>query len=422
MLPTTHHKLSKFKGDLSDYPLWKFKLGMVLLQSKLQHTIKPKSVQLTAAEAAAWDADQEPAKAIIVLSLADNQLVKIMKASTALEMITILDSEFESKAVVNKIILKKRLFSFRLEEGKSLSSYVNDFDALLLQLAAVNVVVDPEDAAIQLLVGLPPSYGALVTALETNTNNLKFEVVRAALLNEELKQKYLLEDQRIEGALVASQGGDKKKSPPTTNKHHADPHVCKHCKRGVHPEEKCWVKHPHLRPSGDKAPSNNTRREGKARECLVTVISCNLAADKRNVKINSWTIDSGATSHMSFNHSLFSSYKSTERIPVKIENAEYIYGKGIGDIVLPILVNEQTKKVCLTNVVYVPSLWRNLLSTKAVTSYGASVEFRKENCLIQNSQGHIVAEALLGPEKLYNLAQRAENALSLVTQPNALSI
>jgi hypothetical protein len=194
MLPTTHHKLSKFKGDLSDYPLWKFKLGMVLLQSKLQHTIKPKSVQLTAAEAAAWDADQEPAKAIIVLSLADNQLVKIMKASTALEMITILDSEFESKAVVNKIILKKRLFSFRLEEGKSLSSYVNDFDALLLQLAAVNVVVDPEDAAIQLLVGLPPSYGALVTVLETNTNNLKFEVVRAALFNEELKQKYLLED------------------------------------------------------------------------------------------------------------------------------------------------------------------------------------------------------------------------------------
>ena len=154
MLPTTHHKLSKFKGDLSDYPLWKFKLEMVLLQSKLQHTIKPKSVQLTAAEAAAWDADQEPAKAIIVLSLADNQLVKIMKASTALEMITILDSEFESKVVVNKIILKKRLFSFRLEEGKSLSSYVNDFDALLLQLAAINVAVDPEDAAIQLLVGL----------------------------------------------------------------------------------------------------------------------------------------------------------------------------------------------------------------------------------------------------------------------------
>ena len=72
-------------------------------------------------------------------------------------------------------------------------------------------------------------------------------------------------------------------------------------------------------------------------------------------------------------------------------------------------------------MVYVPSLWRNLLSTKAVTSYGASVEFWKENCLIWNSQGHIVAEALLSPEGLYNLTQRAENALSLVTQPNALS-
>ena len=116
----------------------------------------------------AWNADQEPAKAVIVLSLADNQLVKIMKAKTALEMITILDSEFESKAVVNKIILKKRLFSFCLEEDKSLSSYVNDFDALLLQLGAINVVVDPEDAAIQLLVGLPASYGPLVTVLETN--------------------------------------------------------------------------------------------------------------------------------------------------------------------------------------------------------------------------------------------------------------
>ena len=125
-------------------------------------------------------------------------------------MITILDSEFESKVAVNKIILKKRLFSFCLEDDKSLSSYVNDFDTLLLQLGAINVVIDPEDAAIQLLVGLPASYGPLVTALKTNTNNLKLEVVRVALLNEELKQKYLLEEQRIKDALIAAHRRDKK--------------------------------------------------------------------------------------------------------------------------------------------------------------------------------------------------------------------
>ena len=68
------------------------------------------------------------------------------------------------------------------------------------------------------MVGLPASYGLLVTVLETNTNNLKLEVVRAALLNEELKQKYLHEEQRIEGALIAAHGRDKKKSFPNTNK------------------------------------------------------------------------------------------------------------------------------------------------------------------------------------------------------------
>jgi gag-polypeptide of LTR copia-type len=51
------HKLSKFKGDLSDYLLWKFKLGMVLLQQKLQHTIIPKANIALTLLYDAWDAD-----------------------------------------------------------------------------------------------------------------------------------------------------------------------------------------------------------------------------------------------------------------------------------------------------------------------------------------------------------------------------
>jgi hypothetical protein len=47
----------------------------------------------------AWDSDQDLVKPVITQGLADNQLIKVMKARTGLEMIMILNSRIQVQGV-----------------------------------------------------------------------------------------------------------------------------------------------------------------------------------------------------------------------------------------------------------------------------------------------------------------------------------
>ncbi len=76
-----------------------------------------------------------------------------------------------------------------MEEGNDVRDYLNKFNKLITQLASVDVRVEDEDKAFQLITFLPPSYKSLVIALIVERETLKVEEVTTVLLDDDKFKK-----------------------------------------------------------------------------------------------------------------------------------------------------------------------------------------------------------------------------------------
>ncbi|CAB3248347.1 unnamed protein product [Arctia plantaginis] len=100
---------------------------------------------------------------------------------------------------------------------------------LVQQLADINRKIDDEEVAEILLSGLPKEYDALVSNLETAfmTGSLSSEIVRAQLLQEELRKTSTTST--LDSAANNTAFISKKKTV-----------ICNHCKKQGHTRNKCF--------------------------------------------------------------------------------------------------------------------------------------------------------------------------------------
>ena len=70
------------------------------------------------------------------------------------------------KLWVNRIELRRKLYSLRLLDGESVLEHVQKITELFNALAAVGDPLSDEDRVVHLLASLPESFSVLVTALE----------------------------------------------------------------------------------------------------------------------------------------------------------------------------------------------------------------------------------------------------------------
>jgi hypothetical protein len=96
---------------------------------------------------------------------------------------------YQSKSLVNKLFLRKKLYNLRMRDGDSVAEHLNAFNTVVSQLVSVEIKILDEDKCISLLCSLPDSWDSLVVAIGSNTTSLKFEEVVSSLLSEEMRQK-----------------------------------------------------------------------------------------------------------------------------------------------------------------------------------------------------------------------------------------
>ena len=78
-----------------------------------------------------------------------------------------------------------------------------------------------------------------------------------------------------------------------------------------------------------------------------------------------WFADSGATEHMTDKKKWFHSFQPIDNMTWSISVADdrKLYVRGIGDIIVQAKVNDTISSLKLKNVLYIPKLRRNLIST-----------------------------------------------------------
>jgi hypothetical protein len=212
MVSSSRIEIEKFNGK--NFELWKLKMEDLLVDKEQWIIVdpgtqptgtpststqatgtQPTSTQTTSTPVTGmskedWDKLDRRARSTIRLYLADSVLLNVSGESIAKELWDKLGNLYQSKSLVNKLFLRKKLYHIRMEDGDSVTEHLNAFNTLVSQLGSVNITIAEEDKCITLLCSLPDSWDNLVVAIGSTTQStLKYEDVVASLLSEEMRRK-----------------------------------------------------------------------------------------------------------------------------------------------------------------------------------------------------------------------------------------
>jgi hypothetical protein len=128
-------------------------------------------------------------KSTIWLCLSDSVLLNVSGEATTKELWDKLGDLYQSKSLVNKLFLWKKLYNLRMKDGDSVTEHLNAFNTVVSQLLSIDINIYDEDKCISLLFSLPDSWDSLVVAIGSNATTLSFDDVVSSLLLEEMRWK-----------------------------------------------------------------------------------------------------------------------------------------------------------------------------------------------------------------------------------------
>eukprot|EP00253_Pinus_taeda_P014497 PITA_14497 len=96
---------------------------------------------------------------------------------------------YQSKSLVNKLFLQKKLYNLRMKDGDLVTEHMNTFNTVVSQLASVDIKILDEDKCISVLFSLPDSWDSLVIAIDSNATALQFDEIVSSLLTEGMRRK-----------------------------------------------------------------------------------------------------------------------------------------------------------------------------------------------------------------------------------------
>jgi hypothetical protein len=99
-----------------------------------------------------------------------------------------LGSLYQSKSMVNKFFLIKKLYLLRVSEGISVTDHLNLFNTVISRLSSMDIKITKEGKRISLLCSFPDSWNSLVMDIWSNKATLALEYVFASLLSGEMRR------------------------------------------------------------------------------------------------------------------------------------------------------------------------------------------------------------------------------------------
>ena len=133
-----------------------------------------------------WKKLDRKAKSKIRLCVSDSVLLNVSREATTKALWDKLGTLYQSKSLVKKLFLRKKLYNLRMKDGDSVTEHLNAFNTMVSQLSYVEIKIADEDKCISLLCSLPDLWDSLVIAIGSNATALQFDEIVSALLTEEI--------------------------------------------------------------------------------------------------------------------------------------------------------------------------------------------------------------------------------------------
>lgn len=399
-MTSVRSEVEKFDGE-GDYVLWKEKLLAHLeLLCLLEGLEDEESVDVEDSTAekgmSATEASDKPeekiqkektlkekrekARSTIILSLGDHILRKVIKETTTAGMLKILDKLFMAKSLPNRIYLKQRLYGYKMSDSMTMEENVNDFFKLISDLENVKVTVSDEDQAIVLLMFLPKQFDQLKETLKYGKTTLALEVITGAIRSKslELGASGKLSKSNSEALYVQERGrrdrrgrsSDRGKSQNRSQSR--EKMTCWICGKDGHYKKQCFVWKERNKKNGSSEKGETSNVVGQ----VVDAAGLNVEEESNAVcegQEDEWIMDTGCSFHMTPRRDWFVEFDNSKTGRVKMANHTHSEIKGIGSIRIQ---NDDQSTVLISNVRYVPSMTRNLISMGTLEDQGCWFQSR----------------------------------------------
>eukprot|EP00253_Pinus_taeda_P003388 PITA_03388 len=340
MMSSGKIEIEKFNGQ--SFELWKLKMEDLLVDKDQRIMVDP-GTKPTRVSDEEWKKLDRKAKSTIQLCVSDSVLLNVSGEAIAKALWDNLGTLYQSKSLVNKLFLWKKMYNMKMKYGDSVTEHLNAFNTVISQLASVDIKISDEDKSINLLCSLPDSWDSLVIAIGSNATALQFDEIVSSLLTEEMRRK-------IWRARMV---------------------VCWKCGKGGHYKRDCKSKAPDKGKGSDDAPSaevKTTSDEG-GDVCL--------ASSSTHVDHEAWLIDSGASFHFTPRREWFCEYEKYDGGDVFLldDRKARIIGRR------KVKLKLQGGRVrTLPGVLHISALTKYLISVSKLDDASVKTVFNKDTC------------------------------------------
>lgn len=387
---TNAMRIEKFNGK--DFRQWKFQVNCALKAKGLNiNEEKPKVGDTTQ-----WDKNDGMAMFLLTSSMELNQISLIENCETAKEVMTKLESIYEQKSELNKMMVHEKFYQYKMSSTDSIAQHISKVENLAKQLKETGEEISNTAIMTKILSTLPSKYRSLRQAwLSLDPNSQTIQNLTARLLDEEAS---LTNEEESESALVAMKHSKPQRKlqnhnthqSSTSGQHNQHRFICYNCNKRGHFARDC------------RAPKKSERKPQEQKMLAFSAEQC-LQSES---DIDTWILDSGASAHMSHRRDYFCELvdygQNSGDTTVRLGNKKELVVQGRGNILINRCVNGKWEQSILQDVLYVPELRRNLFSEGMATRKGYVI-IKKNNEALILKNNIVVMSATLKQNNLYEL-------------------
>lgn len=403
---TEKDTINLIKLDGKNYQMWKFGISFLLDAKELTEFIdgtdeEPnKTANLN--DWKVWKKNRSQA-AVILLSSVDQALHPNLINCTSPEALwNKLHALYGEASEDAAVTAWQQYYDFKITDSEPVNGQIEKFGSICNKLESENEKPTEKSKISKLLNSLTPRFSAFRMAWEcTAKNDQKFENLLVRIIREDKRLKESeeemsalalqvnsvrmknVDDVKINSATVMDREERAKKIRELKKRT-----KCHYCKQTGHWARECWERRDRAekceKDSGNKSSECTTISD--AYVCEVSVLNTETTLEEKDI----WIGDTGASMHMTPCRSYFCHLEPSTTIPhVRTADHQLLPTAGIGTINVQADLNGKFYDRQLTNVLFVPTLKRNLFSITAVNTKKFSFHSYKEHCQVKDRDGKL---------------------------------